>query len=162
MQNHIYLFQCCLPYSNDLKKFGVSKDKEFTIFQQFIQASNKENLKGLHYWRHSVKERNRLVTGRFPSQRASTAESVSLSWRHHNIWYKLVHISLMLACTCCWSNSPVVGDCAHPWASCQMRKTVDAHEPGMPGTFSPQARVSDPDMHHGTCVKHVPWCMRDR
>ena len=31
--------------------------------------------------------------------------------------------------------------------------------PGMPGTFSPPARVSDPDMHHDTCVTHVPWCM---
>ena len=30
----------------------------------------------------------------------------------------------------------------HPWASCQIRKIV-----------------SDPDMHHGTCVTHVPWCM---
>ena len=29
----------------------------------------------------------------------------------------------------------------------------------MPGTFSPPSRVSDPDMHHGTCVMHVPWCM---
>ena len=29
-----------------------------------------------------------------------------------------------------------------------------AHAPGMPGTFSPQPRVSDPDMHHGTCVTH--------
>ena len=29
----------------------------------------------------------------------------------------------------------------------------------MPGTFSPPTRVSDPDMHHGTCVSHVPWCM---
>ena len=34
-----------------------------------------------------------------------------------------------------------------------------AHAPGMPGTFSPTPRVSDPDMHHGTCVTHVPWCM---
>ena len=25
--------------------------------------------------------------------------------------------------------------------------------------FSPPTRISDPDMHHGTCVKHVPWCM---
>ena len=33
-----------------------------------------------------------------------------------------------------------------------------AHAPGMPGTFSPTLRVSDPDMHHGTCVTHVPWC----
>ena len=29
----------------------------------------------------------------------------------------------------------------------------------MPGTFSPPPRVSDPDMHHGTCVTHVPGCM---
>ena len=29
----------------------------------------------------------------------------------------------------------------------------------MPGTFSTPPRVSDPDMHHGTCVTHVPWCM---
>ena len=33
------------------------------------------------------------------------------------------------------------------------------HAPGMPGTFSPPLRVSDPDMHHGMCVTHVPWCM---
>ena len=31
-----------------------------------------------------------------------------------------------------------------------------AHAPGMPGTFSPPSRVSAPDMHHGTCVTHVP------
>ena len=34
-----------------------------------------------------------------------------------------------------------------------------AHAPGMPGTFSPSPRVSDPHMHHGTCATHVPWCM---
>ena len=34
-----------------------------------------------------------------------------------------------------------------------------AHVPGMLGKFSPPPRVSDPDMHHGTCVTHVPWCM---
>ena len=31
--------------------------------------------------------------------------------------------------------------------------------PGIPGTFSPPPRISDPEMHHGTCVTHVPWCM---
>ena len=45
------------------------------------------------------------------------------------------------------------------WASCQIRKIAGAHAPGMPGTFSPPPQVSDPDMHHGTCVTHVPWCM---
>ena len=34
-----------------------------------------------------------------------------------------------------------------------------AHAPGMLGTFSPPPRVSDPDMHHGTYVTHVPWCI---
>ena len=34
-----------------------------------------------------------------------------------------------------------------------------AHVSGMPITFSPPRRVSDPDMHHCTCVMHVPWCM---
>ena len=31
--------------------------------------------------------------------------------------------------------------------------------PLMPGTFSPPPLVNDPDMHHGTYVTHVPWCM---
>ena len=34
-----------------------------------------------------------------------------------------------------------------------------AHAPGMPGTFSPPPRFSDPDMHLGTCMTHVAWCM---
>ena len=40
-----------------------------------------------------------------------------------------------------------------------------AHAPGTPGTFSPRRRfqrkplVSDPGIHHGTCVTHVPWYM---
>ena len=34
-----------------------------------------------------------------------------------------------------------------------------AHAPGMLGMFSPPPRVRDPDMHHGTCVTHVSWCM---
>ena len=34
-----------------------------------------------------------------------------------------------------------------------------AHAPGMPGTFSPPPQVSDPDMHHGTCVTPVPCCI---
>ena len=39
-----------------------------------------------------------------------------------------------------------------------------AHALGMPGTFSPPPNskkppVSDPDMHHGACVTHVPLCM---
>ena len=38
-------------------------------------------------------------------------------------------------------------------------KLWNAHAPGMPGTFCPLSRVSDPEVHHGTCMTHVPWCM---
>ena len=34
-----------------------------------------------------------------------------------------------------------------------------AHAPGIPGKFSPPPLVCEPDMHHGTCVTHMPWCM---
>ena len=34
-----------------------------------------------------------------------------------------------------------------------------AHAPGMPGTFCPPPWISDPDMHHGTSVTYVPWCI---
>ena len=34
-----------------------------------------------------------------------------------------------------------------------------AHALGVPGTFSRPLRVSDPDIHQGTCTTHVPWCM---
>ena len=34
-------------------------------------------------------------------------------------------------------------------------KIIPFHPPWNPNG----PRVSDPDMHHGTCVVHVPWCM---
>ena len=34
-----------------------------------------------------------------------------------------------------------------------------AHAPDNAGNVSPPLRVSDLDMHQGTCVTHVPWCM---
>ena len=46
-----------------------------------------------------------------------------------------------------------------PWASYQICKIAGAHAPGIPVTFSPSPQVSDSDMHHGTCVTHVPWGM---
>ena len=44
----------------------------------------------------------------------------------------------------------------HHWPLMRYVKLRVAHAPG---TFSPPLRVSDPDMHHGMCVTHVPWCM---
>ena len=51
------------------------------------------------------------------------------------------------------------------WASYQIRKTAGCACTGNAGNVFPTRRlqrkplVSDPDMHHGTCVTHVPWCM---
>ena len=49
--------------------------------------------------------------------------------------------------------------CSHNGPLARYVKLLVAHAPGMPGTFSAPLRISDPDMHHGTCVTHVPWCM---
>ena len=48
----------------------------------FFQANNKENIKALHYWLTHCED-IALVTSGFPSQRASNAERVSMSWWHH-------------------------------------------------------------------------------
>ena len=51
------------------------------------------------------------------------------------------------------------------WASYQIRKIAGCACAGNAGKVFPRRRfqrkplVSDPGMHHGTCVTHVPWCM---
>ena len=53
------------------------------------------------------------------------------SWTLHKLWFKM-------------------------WTSDQMRKIAGCI---CTGNVLPTAWVNDPDMHHGTCVTHVPWCM---
>ena len=45
------------------------------------------------------------------------------------------------------------------WARYHIHKIRFTHAPGMPGRFSQTPRFIDPDMHRGTCVTHVPWCI---
>ena len=51
------------------------------------------------------------------------------------------------------------------WASYQIHKIAGCACAGNAGNIFPRRRfkrkplVSDPGMHHGTCVTHVPWCM---
>ena len=57
----------------------------------------------------------------------------------------------------------VVSQGLHPMYYGPLARSVKlrvAHAPGIPGALSPSPRVSDRDMHHGTCATHVPWCMR--
>ena len=58
------------------------------------------------------------------------------------------------------SNHPCMA-----WASYQIRKIAGCVCAGNAGNLFPRhwlqkkALVSDPGMHNGTCVTHVPWCM---
>ena len=67
-----------------------------------------------------------------------------------------IFMSLHLLLIYCRLASPGL---AQPWAPCQIRKFWVAHAPGMPETYCSPQQVVDPDMHHGTCVTHVPCCM---
>ena len=56
-----------------------------------------------------------------------------------------------------WCKEPTYQQPLHGPLTIYVKLRV-VHAPGMPGTFSPPLQVSDPNMHHGTCVTHVPWC----
>ena len=45
------------------------------------------------------------------------------------------------------------------WASYQIREIAGSACAGNSRNISPPPQISNPDMHHGTCVTHVPWCM---
>ena len=66
-------------------------------------------------------------------------------WHNHTMWLTVIFHKN--------NHDYIYG----PLARCAKLRV--AHAPGMPATFSPPPRVSDPDMYHGTCVTHVPWCM---
>ena len=72
---------------------------------------------------------------------------------YHHLFGRCLHFLLIKLSSSRTQSSAVNGSLA------RYVKLRVAHAPGMPGTFSPPPRVSDPDMHHGTCVTHVPWCI---
>ena len=43
--------------------------------------------------------------------------------------------------------------------NCGLRMRLDCRERFPRHRLQRKPLVSDPDMHHGTCVTHVPWCM---
>ena len=57
----------------------------------------------------------------------------------------------------CWTN--VDPDLCRHGPLAKYVKLQVVHAPGMLGTFSPPPRLRDPDLNHGKCVRHVPWCM---
>ena len=86
--------------------------------------------------------------------------------------------NILFSCFCCVCKLLVVGSvlwelmwCIYScssgllWASYQIRKIAGCACAGNAGNVFPRRRiqrkprVSNPGMHHGTCVTHVPWCM---
>ena len=74
------------------------------------------------------------------------------SFWHYNLSSHVVRFVLVMIQ---WHNAVAQTHGPHT----RYAKLRVAHSPGMPGTFSPLLRFSDPAMHHGRCVTHVPWCM---
>ena len=90
-------------------------------------------------------------------------------WRHSNAsswaanWTPGTRVSwrdilLRVLPKCCWDITTSATSLCHGPLARYVKLRV-AHVPRMPGTLPPPPRVSDPDMLHGTCVTHVPWCM---
>ena len=67
-------------------------------------------------------------------------------WRHHE---SILAASLFMG----------TQDMNLQWTSYQIRKIAGCTCARNAGNVSPPPRVSDPDMQHGTCITHVPWCM---
>ena len=72
--------------------------------------------------------------------------------------YRITHMQGNPQCTFPHHCHFVRGSYSHGPLTRYVKLRV-AHTPGMPGTFSPPPRVSDPGMRHGACATHVPWCM---
>ena len=77
------------------------------------------------------------------------------------VWLRLEHITFVWG----FDNSSTPSKYDHSGPLTRYVKLQVAHAPEMPGTFSPppiskgKPLVSDPFMHHDTCVTHVPWCL---
>ena len=69
------------------------------------------------------------------------------------------HIATVLIHWPCNSDVAIQSMTPSEWASCQVRKIAGCACAGDVGTFSPPPQVNDPDMHHDTCVMHMPGCM---
>ena len=105
------------------------------------------------------------MAGEFPAQRVSNAENAYIWWRHQ------AERRSPVSCVCSvqsdsWTHAnPPLTRPSKSWASYQICKIAGCACAGNAGNVFPHRRcqrkplVSDPGMHHGTCVTHVSWCM---
>ena len=113
--------------------------------------------------RHPPNETHNSIMGNMAIGLLELASPIShLAFRIRQLAFNNSHLASRMILAACHkllcvgiNRFYMTAPCAQ-WASCQIRKIAGAHAPGMPGTFSPSPQVNDPDMHHGTCVTHVP------
>ena len=110
------------------------------------------------YWTHS-RVSSALCYISLPSK-TKDMSNFDYQWKSSLEWsFKGKGISIE-----CWSRTPCQ-KIKPPWASCQIGKIVGCACAGNAGNVFPatdfkrKTLVSDPNIHHGTCVTHVPWCM---
>ena len=107
------------------------------FLQKLPLANNKGNSKALHCW-PLVRAIHQWL---FLMTKFSNAKSFSMPWRHPAVMV------------------------LRPWASYQIRKICglrmrrEWRERFLRHRHQTKPLVSDPGMHHGTCVTHVSWCM---
>ena len=77
-------------------------------------------------------------------------------FRKHKDTY---HFSTVIDILSCGIIGPFCPMWAMPWASHQICKIAGCACVWNARNVFPPPRVIDPDMHHGTCVTHVPGCM---
>ena len=79
----------------------------------------------------------------------------------NNQWAQVENVNLIYG----WGWGSSRNWAVSAWASYHIRKIAGCACAGNAGNVFPRRRfqretlVSDPGMHHGTCVTHVPWCM---
>ena len=91
----------------------------------------------------------------------------SLNKQNINIYRTLISLNALILKNIKSNTTHTIASWPNPKqrASYQIRKIAGCACAGNAGKVFPRGRlqrkllVSDPDMHHGTCVTHVPWCM---
>ena len=68
--------------------------------------------------------------------------------------YVFAHRTLLMNCKCC-SDMGLLPDTQN----CGLRMRRECRERFPRHRLQRKPLVSDPGIHHGTCVTHVPWCM---
>ena len=77
-----------------------------------------------------------------------------MSWRHHLLLPLLVAPVVAVV-----EDVFVVMGLLPDTQNCGLRMRQECRERFPRHRLQRKPRVSDPDMHHGTCLTHVPWCM---